>query len=135
VVERFSVLAQVDRAHVRWLEKEGSSLMITRRTLFSLFPALGALAVPVVAKADDPEPAIQPIILEHTCDGGKSRYTSEEIREIESYGPRQWGCGTTFRWHFGVNPYCPNCGWAYEWTIPLLKRGVYHVVQGRIPAE
>ena len=104
--------------------------MLTRRGLLGLLPTLGAVAVPVIASA---KPVIEPIILEHTCDGGKSRHTSAEVREIESYGPRQWGCGTTFQWYFGVNPYCPKCGWAYECTIPVLRQGIYRVVQGRIP--
>lgn len=104
--------------------------MITRRGLFGLLPALGVVAIPATAK---PEPTIQPIILEHTCDAGKSRYTPDDVREVEAYGRTYWGCGTTFQWHFGVSPYCPKCGWAYESQIELLRTGIYRVVQGKIP--
>lgn len=105
--------------------------MLTRRNLFGLFPALGALAVPAAAKSE--EAKIEPIILEHTCDWNRNRYTASEITEMEANGRTYWGCGTKFQWHFGVQPYCPKCGYAYETTLELLRRGVYRIVKGKLP--
>lgn len=112
--------------------------MLTRRNLFGLFPALGALAVPAAAKADEPE--VEPIILEHTCDCGRSCYSAEEIVEMDKeasnvFGPggRYWGCGTKFQWHFGVNPTCPKCGICYLATLDMIKRAGYRVVKGHFP--
>jgi hypothetical protein len=104
--------------------------MITRRGLFGLLPAIATLAIPTAANL---EPSIEPIILEHTCDWNRSRYTASEIAEMEANGRNYWGCGTKFQWHFGVSPYCPKCGYAYETTLEVLRRGTYRVVQGRIP--
>ena len=104
--------------------------MITRRGLFGLLPALGVAAIPSSASA---EPAIQPIILEHTCDAGKSRYSPDGVREAKAHGRTYWGCGTTFQWYFGVSPYCPKCGYPYDAHLELLRTGIYRVVQGRLP--
>jgi hypothetical protein len=94
--------------------------MLTRRNLFKLFPAIGALAVPAAAIA---EPEVEPIIFEHTCDGGRSGLSEEKRKRWDS--PYCYnGCGTTFRWHFGVSPICPKCGWAYSMKLSTtIKRG------------
>lgn len=100
----------------------------SRRKFFGIgAAAVAAAAIPTGAVAVDKtvDEAIGPIILEHVCDGGKSHYTPKEVAEFESYGPRQWGCGTRFRWYFGVPPYCPKCGRAYEMTLAVLESGVY----------
>jgi hypothetical protein len=100
----------------------------SRRKFFGIgAAAVAAAAIPTGAVAGDKtvDEAIGPIILEHVCDGGKSHYTPKEVAEFESYGPRQWGCGTRFRWYFGVPPYCPKCGRAYEMTLAVLESGVY----------
>jgi hypothetical protein len=99
-------------------------MKLTRRRLFGILPAAGVVAaLPDKATADP----VRPIILEHVCDGGKSRYTPEEFivaRTFRSF----WGCGTRFQWHWGVNPYCPKCGWAYLCTVDDLKSSVYRRV-------
>ena len=108
-------------------------MTLTRRNLFSLLPALGAAAA-VGMKAETPTDAVKPIILEHVCDHGASLLTAEELREVQTEAPwRYKGCGTRFQWHFGVQPYCPKCGWAYESSITILKSGRYRIVQGKIP--
>jgi len=100
--------------------------MISRRGLFGLLPALATLAAPAISESSDPA---GPIMYEHVCDAGRSRYTPEEIKWAEENGRTYWGCGTRFRWYFGVPPYCPKCGWLYEMTIKVLESGIYRRIQ------
>ena len=104
----------------------------SRRKFFGIGAAVAAAAaIPAGAVEVDKaiDEAVGPIMYEHVCDGGKSRYTPEEIAEVESYRPRQWGCGTRFRWYFGVPPHCPKCGWAYDSTLKVLNSGIYKRIQ------
>lgn len=106
--------------------------MITRRGLFGLLPALGAIGLP----AEQPKAKeVEPIIFEHTCTGNWDLYTDEERAEFIRDGSSEWrrGCGTTFQWHFGVPPYCPKCGYAYESTLKMIATGRYRIVQGVMP--
>jgi len=109
-------------------------MTLTRRGLFGLLPALGALAVPTASSA---QPATDtdsgPILLEYTCDWGKSLYTPAQVLEAEAAGRTNWGCGTKFQWYFGINPHCPKCGYCYLGDLAMIKRGVYRVVRGRFP--
>lgn len=106
---------------------------LSRRKVLSLGAVAAAFAaIPVAATiADNPkEKAVGPILLEHVCDGDKSRYTPEEIQEMgKDYPGRHWGCGTRFRWYLGVPPVCPNCGWRYLLSLEDLKNGTYKTVQ------
>lgn len=121
-------------------------MSLTRRSLFGWLPGLAATAVAATtapltipsadsASGDD----LRPLLLEHTCDWGRNRYTAEQVAESEADylqatgAPRYWGCGTTFRWYFGVQPYCPKCGYCYETTIEVLRAGAYRIVEGRLP--
>jgi len=101
----------------------------SRRKFFGIGAAVAAaVAVPTGAVAVDKavEEAVGPIMFEHVCDGGKSRWNPEDLAEYEKAFPgRKWGCGTRFRWYFGVPPVCPKCGWLYESRLEDLTSGVY----------
>ena len=106
---------------------------ISRRSLFGFLPGLAALAVPEVAAAEKPEDKLdqaRPIILEHVCDHGASRYDPKELAEIQKEAP--WigvGCGTRFQWHWGTASICPNCGYHYLVTLEDLKNNFYKRVE------
>ncbi len=101
----------------------------SRRKFFGIGAAtlvVSAATSSAAAVGDSAEKeAIEPILLEHVCDEGKSRYSPEYIKWREENTSRQWGCGARFRWYFGVPPICPNCGWQYELTLDMLKAGFY----------
>jgi hypothetical protein len=106
----------------------------SRRKFFNIGAvAIAAAAIPFGAieinKTDDE--AIGPIMYEHVCDHGKSGWNPKDLTEYEKEHPgRVWGCGTRFRWYFGVPPFCPKCGWAYEMTIKAISEGRYKLVSG-----
>jgi hypothetical protein len=106
----------------------------SRRRFFGLgTAALAVAAVPVAAveiskPSDD---AVGPILLEHVCDAGSSRYTTKEIAEMKKDWPERYlGCGTKFRWYFGMMPICPNCGFHYQLTLEDIKTGFYKRISG-----
>lgn len=106
----------------------------SRRKFFGIGAAVAAsLAIPAAAVAVDKtaSEAVGPIMFEHTCDGGSSRYTPAEIAEMkESWPTRYVGCGTKFRWYFGTASMCPNCGFHYLVTIEDVKNNFYRRVSG-----
>jgi len=71
-----------------------------RRRFFSVgAAAAAALAIPAGAVAVEvTDKAVGPIMYEHVCDGGRSRYSPEDLKWAEEHGRTQWGCGTRFRW-------------------------------------
>lgn len=114
--------------------QETTKMNQSRRRFFGLFPALAAAtAIPNIAavetkQADD---AVGPIMFEHICDNGSSRYTTEELEEFKrTYPERYSGCGTRFRWYFGTMAICPNCGIAYSVSLDDAKKGFYKRVSG-----
>lgn len=104
---------------------------VTRRKLFGIgTAAVAAAAVPAIADAKPADEAVKPVILEHTCDGGASRITPEEVKEIQKEAPWMYrGCGTKFQFYWGNYAYCPNCGYAYICSLEDLKTGFYKRIQ------
>ena len=104
---------------------------LSRRKLFGIGTAVAAAAaVPEIADAKPPSEAVGPMMFEHTCDGGKSRYTHQQVSDWEKECPwKTWGCGTTFRFWWGMPAHCPNCGYAYMVTIEDVKAGFYRRIQ------
>lgn len=97
----------------------------SRRNFFGIVAAIAAAAaVPEIADAKPK--TVGPSLYEFTCNGGKHLYTPEEIQDRPG---RIWGCGTTFRWWFGLPIYCPKCGYAYEATIKAYEDGRYKLIQ------
>jgi hypothetical protein len=103
---------------------------VSRRKLFGIGAAFAAAAaVPEIADAKPAEP-VGPMMFEHTCDGGASRLTLKEVREVQKEAPWMYrGCGTTFRWYFGTLAMCPNCGYAYCVELKDIKSGFYKRIQ------
>ena len=104
---------------------------LSRRKLFGIgTAAAAAAAVPEIADAKPPSEAVGPMMFEHTCDGGASRVTPEIVRETQKEAPWMYrGCGTKFRWYWGTNAYCPNCGYCYLVTLEDVKSGFYKRIQ------
>jgi anaerobic selenocysteine-containing dehydrogenase len=105
----------------------------SRRKFFGIGAAVAAAAaIPagaIVAKKASDE-AVGPMMFEHVCDHGASRYTPEYVNESQKDAPwRYRGCGTRFRWWFGVPPICPSCGWHYILTLEDIKTHFYKRVQ------
>jgi len=91
---------------------------------------MAAAAIPAVAAEKPADEAVGPMMFEHTCDRGASRLTPEEVTEIQKEAPWMYrGCGTRFRWWFGMPVICPNCGWHYVFTIEDVKTNFYKRVQ------
>lgn len=121
-------------------------MSLTRRSLFGWLPGLAAtaaaataapLTIPSAASASGDD--LRPLLLEHTCDWGRNRYTAAELADAEADHlratgqPRYWGCGTTFRWYFGGYAYCPKCGHCYQGDLESIRKGIYRIVEGRLP--
>ena len=111
----------------------------SRRNFFSVgAAAVAAAAIPSGAVAVDKtiDEAVGPIMLEHVCDRGWNTAPQEyreywEAEERRAGAPQILkGCGTRFRWFFGVPPICPNCGWMYELTLEILRSGRYKRISG-----
>lgn len=110
----------------------------SRRKFFGIGAAVAtAAAIPAIAIEKKAKESVGPILLERTCDGGRSEMTAEDIQrweadlrdhykgEIPAWFP---GCGTKFQWYLsGGYPMCPNCGRAYLMTLEMLKSGKYTV--------
>jgi hypothetical protein len=83
--------------------------------------------------------AIPPVLLERTCDGGKSSMDASQIVMyaadlVKQHGeafmlshPYFPGCGTRFQWYGLGNCYCPECGRQYQVMMQDVKSGVYAV--------
>jgi len=81
--------------------------------------------------------AIPPVLLERTCDGGKSSMDASEIVMyaadlVKQHGeafmlahPYFPGCGTRFQWYGLGNCYCPECGRNYMVLMNDVKAGKY----------
>ena len=104
----------------------------SRRKFFGIgAAAVAAAAVPAGVSAEKPESAsIGPMMFEHTCDGGASRHTPEEVAEVQKDYPWMYrGCGTRFRWWWGTPALCPNCGYAYQVNLEDIKTNFYKRIQ------
>jgi hypothetical protein len=105
----------------------------SRRKFFGIGAAVAAAAaIPVGAIVTEKAAgeAVGPMMFEHVCDHGASRLTPEEVAEAQKeYTGAYRGCGTRFRWWFGTNAICPNCGWHYLLTIEDIKNHFYKRVQ------
>ena len=104
---------------------------LSRRKLFCIGAVFAAAAaVPEIADAKPTEELVKPIILEHVCDGGRSRMSEEDVKKAQAEAPWMFrGCGTRFQWHWGHYGCYPNCGYCYCCTLDDLKTGVYKRIQ------
>ena len=81
--------------------------------------------------------AIPPVLLERTCDGGKSSMDASQIVMyaadlVKQHGesfmlshPYFPGCGTRFQWYLGMICMCPECGRLYQVMMNDVKAGKY----------
>lgn len=89
--------------------------------------AVGAPAASCATKTTMHSDVIGPILLERVCDHEKSRMSAAEWKEFAAQYPGHLGCGTRFRWYWGLVCICPNCGWTYLYTLNDLKNKVFVV--------
>ncbi len=104
----------------------------SRRKFFGIGAAAvtAAVALPAVAVEKPAEEAVGPMMFEHTCDGGASRITPQEVAEAQKECPWMFrGCGTKFRWWMGTVAMCPNCGYHYPLSLEDIKNNFYKRIQ------
>lgn len=105
---------------------------MNRRNFLTMF-GIGAAAAAVPAMATVPRSknvsrAVGPVLLERVCDGERSKFTPEEWKHLDSTYPNHFrGCGTRFRWYWGCQCFCPECGWQYLYTIEQMRAKQYFV--------
>lgn len=73
----------------------------------------------------DSSQVIGPILLQRTCDAGQQEFPEDHAdkiaRRLKGEPAGYFGCGTIFRWWWGMQCLCPGCGVLYQTKITDIK--------------